>query len=107
VAARCAHEAPRRVRLQPALALAAIPDAIFGAEHPAPSLSIEDREVAHREPERARMKLAAAALFDEHLVAILGVGKRIYSHAQSIAGLPTPWGDTHLKGGVRTGCRIR
>jgi len=65
VAARCANEAARWVCLQPPLALATIPNAVFGAEHPSPTLAVEDCEVAHGEPERTGLKPAGAALFDQ------------------------------------------
>src|SRR6266850_8244307 len=51
--ARRADQAPRRVRLQPPLVLAAIPDAVFRAEHPASTLAVQDRQITHREPERS------------------------------------------------------
>lgn len=56
VAARRAHEPARGVGLQPPLAFSAVPDAILGAQHPAPPLAVKDRKVAHREAERASLK---------------------------------------------------
>lgn len=65
MAARCANETARRIRLQPSLALSSIPNAILGAEHPSPPLAVEDSEVAHGEPECTGLKAAGAALFDQ------------------------------------------
>ena len=53
MAARGADQAARRVGLQPALVFTAVPDAIFGPEHPAPALAVEDRKIADGEPERS------------------------------------------------------
>jgi len=92
MAARCAHQASRWVRLQPPLALAPVPDAVLGSEHPSPPFAVEDRKVADREPEGSGLKAAVATLVDQQAIARLGVGKRIDSHAESIAGLPTWWG---------------
>ncbi len=89
MAARGTHEPARRVRLQPALSLAAVPDAIFRAEHPSASLAVEDREVAHRDPECPRLQAAVAALLDQDAIAGLGIPERIDSHAFSIADVPT------------------
>src|SRR5260370_35312091 len=86
--ARRAHKAAGRVRLQPPLAFSAIPDAVLGSEHPSPTFAIEHCEVAHREPERARLQTAVAAFLDKEPIASFGVGKRIDGHAQSIAGWP-------------------
>ena len=90
--ARCAHEPARRVRLQPALALAPVPDPILRAEHPSPSLSVEHSEVTHRKSERSGLEPAVAALLDQVAISGLGVRKWIDRHAESIATLPTPWG---------------
>ena len=43
MAAGRADQAPRRVRLQPPLIFSAVPDAVFGPEHPAASFTVEDR----------------------------------------------------------------
>ncbi len=98
MAARCAHEASRWVCLQPAFALSPVPDAILGTEHPAPPFAVKDREVADREPESSGLEAAVATLVDQQAIARLGVGKRIDSHKQSIAG---------SRVGHSAGCRIR
>jgi hypothetical protein len=85
MAARPANQPTRRVSLQPALALASVPDAILGAEHPSAALTVEDREVAHGEPKCSRLKAAVTTFLDQHAVASFRVGKGINSHAQSIA----------------------
>jgi hypothetical protein len=90
MAARCAYEPARRVRLQPALALAPVPDAILRAEHPSPSLAVEDREVTHGKSERSGLEPAVAALLDQVAISGLGVCEWIDRHAESIANLPTP-----------------
>jgi hypothetical protein len=92
MAARCANQAPRRVCLQPAFALTAVPDAVFGTEHPTTPFAVQDREVAHREPKGSGLQATVATLVDQQAITSLGVGKRIDSHAQSIAGLSTSWG---------------
>ena len=102
MSARCAHETSRWVCLQPALTLSAIPDAVLGTEHPAPALAIEDREVADREPERSGLEAAVATLVDQNAISRLGVGKRIDSHAESIAGRLA-----RVQGPRPSGCRIR
>ena len=86
MAARCAHETSRRVCLQPALAFAPVPDAVLWAEHPSPPLAVQDRQVADREPEGSGLEAAVATLVDQQAIARLGVGKRIDSHGESIAG---------------------
>jgi hypothetical protein len=85
MAARCAHEPSRWVCLQPALALSAVPDAVLRTEHPAPSLAVEDREVADCEQKGPGLQAAVAALVDQQAIARLGIGERIDSHAESIA----------------------
>jgi hypothetical protein len=85
MAARCAHETSRRVGLQPPLALSSVPDAVLGTEHPAPPLTIEDREVADCEPKGSGLEAAVAALVDQLAITRLGVSKRIDSHGESIA----------------------
>jgi hypothetical protein len=85
VTARGAHQPARRVGLQPALALATVPDAILGTEHPPPSLAVEDCQVAHRQPEGPRLQAAAPTFLDQRAVANLGIRERINSHAESIA----------------------
>ena len=77
-----AHQPSRWVRLQPALVLTAVPHSVFGTEHPSPALVVEHGEVAHRNPERPRLQVSSATLFDEVLVANLGIRERIYRHAR-------------------------
>src|SRR5713101_9596973 len=99
MAARCAHEASRWVCLQPPLALAPVPDAVLGSEHPSPPFAVEDRKVADREPEGSGLKAAVATLVDQQAIAGLGVCKRIDSHAESIARRPgsPPRGQLRLR----------
>jgi hypothetical protein len=85
MAARCAHEAPWRVCLKPALTFASVPDAVLGTEHPAPPFAVEDREVADREAKGSSLHAPVAALVDQQPVARLGICKRIDSHVESIA----------------------
>ena len=84
MAARCAHEASRWVCLQPPLALAPVPDAVLGSEHPSPPLAVEHGEVAHREPKSSCLKIAVATLLDENPVLSLGICERIDSHGESM-----------------------
>ena len=102
MAARCADQASRRVRLQPPLALAPIPDAVLGTEHPAPTLAVQNREVAHREPKGSRLHAAVATLVHQQAIASLGVREWIHSHAESIARRLA-----RVQGPCLTGCRIR
>src|SRR5713101_7045923 len=88
MAARGTHEPSRRIRLQPALPLAAIPDAVLRAEHPSTPFAIEDGQIAHREPERASLKAAVATLVDQLAIVRLGVRERIDCHAQSLGSPP-------------------
>jgi hypothetical protein len=85
MAARCANQAARRVRLQPTLALAAIPDAILWPEHPAAALAVQDCEVSHGETKGSGLQAAVATLVDQQPVSGLGVRKWIDSHPESIA----------------------
>ena len=71
--------------MQPAFALAAIPDAVFGAKHPTTTLAVQDREVADCHPERPRLETPHATLLDEAPVAQLGFREWVDGHAQSIA----------------------
>jgi hypothetical protein len=85
MSARRTDEPPRWVGLQPAFTLAAVPDSVFGAEHPAPPLAVEDRKVAHSDPERPRLEGSHPPLLDQVSVTQLGFGERIDSHPESIA----------------------
>ena len=91
VAARRADQAPRRIGLQPTLPLSPVPDAVLGAHHPAASLAIQDRQVAHRDAEGPRLEGADAALLDQVPVTQFRFGEWIDSHAESIAR-ERPWG---------------
>ena len=85
MAARWADKPTWRVGLQPAFPLAAVPDSIFRAKHPAAAFTVEDGEVAHGDPERPRLETSGPPLLDQGAVADLRIGKRINSHAESIA----------------------
>jgi hypothetical protein len=85
MAARGADQAARRVRLQPAFVLTAVPDAVFRPEHPAPAFAVEDRKIADREPEGSRWEGAGAPFLDEELVPDLSFREWIDCHAESIA----------------------
>src|SRR5450759_506179 len=85
VAAGRADEAPRRIRLEPALIFSTVPDAVFRSQHPAAPLAVEHGKVSDRQPVRAGWQPARAPLADEKLVAGLGLGERIDCHAESIA----------------------
>ena len=85
VAARRADQAPRRIGLQPTLPLSPVPDAVLGAHHPAASLAIQDRQVAHRDSEGPRLEGSHPALLDQVPVTQLRFGEWIDSHAESIA----------------------
>jgi len=102
MAARCTDQPSRWVCLQPSLALSPVPDAVLRTEHPAPSLAVEDREVAHREPEGSGLKAAVATLVDEQAIARLGVREGIDSHVESIARRLA-----RVQGLSLCGCRIR
>jgi hypothetical protein len=93
MAARGAHQPARRVRLQPALSLASVPDPILWTEHPAPTFAVEHREVAHRKPKRARVQRTCAAFFDQEPIPRLSFRKWIDGHAEKVAD--------------SMGCRIR
>ena len=84
MAARRADKAPRRVRLQPALALAAVPDTVFGTKHPPATFAVQDRKVAHGDPERPRLERPDPALLDQVPVSQLGFRERVNSHPESI-----------------------
>jgi hypothetical protein len=70
--------------------LAAVPDSIFRSQHPAMAFAVEHSEIAHREPERARLQTAGAPLRDQRSISRLGLGERIDRHGDSIAGDATP-----------------
>lgn len=83
--ARTADEAARRIRLQPPLVLAAVPDPILGAEHPAPPFAVQNGEVAHGDTEGAGLERAGAPLLDQVAVPGLGFCERIDRHVGIIA----------------------
>ena len=83
--ARWADQPSRRVGLQPAFALAPIPDPILWTKHPTAAFTVEDGEVAHGEPERSRLKTPGPPLLDQGPIADLRIGKGIHSHPESIA----------------------
>ena len=81
-----ADQAPGRVRLQPAIVLAPVPDAVLGTQHPAMAFAVEDGQVAHGEPEGSRLQSAGFSIGDERFVANLCFGERVDRHPDSIAG---------------------
>ena len=81
---RGTHEPPRRIRLQPPLVLAPVPDSVLRPQHPSPSFAVQHREVAHRDAERSSQQVADAPFLDQELKADLCFGKRIDSHAESM-----------------------
>ena len=85
VAARRTYETARWICLQPALALATVPDAIFGPEHPPTALAVKHRQVANRDTESPCLQAACAALLDEVPVAQLCLSEWIDCHSESIA----------------------
>ena len=73
-------EPARRIRLQPSLVLAPVPDSVLGPEHPAPALAVQDRQVAHRNAKRPRLQVADPAFFDQEFVADFCFGEWIDGH---------------------------
>ena len=71
--------------MQPAFALATVPDAVLRTQHPPPTLAVQDGQVAHRQPEGSCLEAAHTTFLDQVAVAGLGVSERVHSHAQSIA----------------------
>jgi hypothetical protein len=86
--ARWTHQSSRRVRLEPPLVLAPVPDPVLGSEHPPPSLVVEHAQVAHRDPERARLQAPRAPFLDQEPVSDLRFRERIYRHAAEYADSP-------------------
>jgi len=80
VPARRTYESARRVRLQPSLVLAPVPDAILRSKHPSPALAVEDREIAHRDAKRTRLQVADAPFLDQELVTDLCFSEWIDGH---------------------------
>jgi hypothetical protein len=85
VAARWADQPSWWVGLQPAFPLSAVPDSIFRTQHPSAALAVEDREVAHRKPERSSLETSGPPLLDQGAIADLCIRERVDSHAESIA----------------------
>ena len=85
MAARRADETSRRVGLQPPLPLPAVPDAVLGTKHPAASLAIQDREVAHGDAKGPGLQCPDAALLDQVAITQLSFGEWIDCHGESIA----------------------
>ena len=83
--ARRAHQPPRRIRREPPLVLAPIPDAVLGPQHPAVPLAVEHRKVADRKPERPRLERPASTLGDQGLVAGLCFGEGIDGHVETVS----------------------
>ena len=85
VAAGWADQPSGWVRLKPALAFSPIPDAVLGTKHPSPALAVEDGQVAHSEPERARLETPGTPLLHQASVTELSIRERIDCHGESIA----------------------
>ncbi len=82
---RRAHQAPRRVRLQPPLTLPPVPDPILGAQHPPAPLTVQDREVPHGDAKGPRLQRSDAPFLDQVAITELRLGEWINSHWESIA----------------------
>ena len=80
VTARWTDEPARRIRLEPSLVLAPVPDSVFGPERPSPALAVEHGKVAHGDAKRACLQVADAAFFNEELVTDLCFGEWIDGH---------------------------
>lgn len=83
--------------MQPAFALATVPDAVLRTQHPPLTLAVQDRQVAHRQPEGSCLEAAYPTFLDQVAISGLGVSERVYSHAQSIA----------RDGPYRPGCQLK
>ncbi len=84
---RRAHQPARRIGLQPPFVFPPVPDSVLRSQHPSPSFAVEHGEVANRDAERTRLKVAGVPLLDEELVADLGFGERIDGHAGEYGAL--------------------
>ena len=78
--ARRTHEPARRIRLQPSLVLAPVPDPVLGSEHPSPSFAVQNGQVANRDSKSAWRQVAHAALLDEEFESDLCLGEGIDGH---------------------------
>src|SRR5579859_2008438 len=85
VPAMGAHQPPRRIGLQPALVLAPVPHAVLGTEHPPVALAVEHGEIAHGQPERARLQAAVPALIHERPISDLRLGEGVHSHGLTVS----------------------
>jgi hypothetical protein len=85
-----ANEPARGIGLQPPFVLAAVPDSVLRSQHPAMALTIEDCEIANREPERTGLQTAGAPLRDQRSISGLGLGEWVDRHRDSIARDATP-----------------
>ena len=81
-----AHEPSRRIRRQPPLVLAPVPDSVLRTEHPAVALAVQNREVSDRQSERAWGQSAGATLLDQRAIPGLRLGKGIHSHGLTVSG---------------------
>jgi len=89
-----AHQAAWRVGLQPALVLAPVPHTVLRSDHPAVPFAVEDREVAHREPERAGLQATVAALIHQRAISDLRLGEGVHSHGLTVSpGGNGGWGE--------------
>ena len=84
MAAALADQAPGRFGGQPAVALAAVPVAVLGAQHPLPALTIENAQFTDRGSEGARVVGPARARVPELGVTRLGARKGVQRHRASI-----------------------
>jgi hypothetical protein len=85
VAARGADQPSWWVGLQPAFALSAVPDSIFGTKHPAATFAVQDGQVAHGEPERSSLETSGPPFLDQGAITDLRIRERVDSHPESIA----------------------
>ena len=84
VAARRAHQPPRRLVLDPAVTVAAVPQTVGGSQNPLPALRVTHPEVADRGPERTGIHGSVTPPVDELLIEDLGPAEGIYRHCRRI-----------------------
>jgi hypothetical protein len=80
MATRRTDEPAGRIRLEPSLVLAAVPDTVLGPEHPPPALAVEHSKIAHRDAKRTWLQVADAAFLDQELVTDLCFSEWIDGH---------------------------
>src|SRR5215469_12661562 len=84
VAARRAHQPPRRLVLDPAVTVAAVPQTVGGSQNPFPALRVTHPEVADRGPELTGIHGSVTPPVDELLIEDLGPAEGIYRHCRPI-----------------------